>query len=202
MANYGKVSALRIWLWAVIWCTLAGSAIIIIYSLITRYVPILLRFLPLPFTRVALLCFAIALLALTGSLLLVRSIGMTFGDVWYMMAGSHRLTDFVSDPVAATSQSQTADGTVSAPSTVAVLKLSALTWTVGSDAYCVLTAPHKAHGKDAVEGVQSAFKAECDSMLPGYRSAGSTPFGSTGISWHYYLEDDEDDDLEAGDDEI
>lgn len=195
MENYSKVSALHIWLWAVIWCTLVGSAIMIVYSLITRYVPILLRFLPLPFVRLALLCFAIALLALTGSLLLVRSIGMRFGDVYYMMVGSYRLTDFVSDPVAATSQSQTADGVTSAPSTVAVLKLSALTWTTGSDAYCVLTAPHKAHGKDAVEGVQSAFKAECDSMLPGYRSAGSSSFGSTGISWHYYLEDEDDDEI-------
>lgn len=196
MDDFGKVSALHIWLWVFIWCTLAGSAIMFLYSVLVRYVPILLRFLPLPFVRVALILYAIALLALIGSLLLAHSICMTFGDVWYMMSGTHRLTDFVSDPVAATSQPQSADGTATpAPSTVAVLKLSALTWTVGTDAYCVLTAPHRAHGKDAVEGVQSAFKAECDSMLPGYRSAGSSPFGSTGISWHYYLEDDEDNEI-------
>lgn len=199
MKQYGKVSTLYVWSWAVLWCTLAGLTITILYSLFRR-VPVLLSVFRLPYVQSALVCFALAGLALLGCLLLKHALGMSFADYFFMLTQSHGLRVFLKDPVATTATT-TAQDMTQPQAVTSPLQLSALIWTTGSEAYAVLVHPHQVGGQSAAKAVEDAFKTECDALLPGFRSAGSS-VTRYGIVWHYYQEVDEDDDLEADDDEI
>ena len=199
MKQYGKVSTLYVWSWAVLWCTLAGLTIMILYNLFRR-VPVFLSVFRLPYMQSAFVCFGLAGLALLGCLLLKRALDMTFADYFFMLTQSHGLRVFLKEPVATTTQ-DTVDMT-QPQAVTAPLQLSALIWTTGSEAYAVLVHPHQVGGQSAAKAVEDAFKTECDALLSGYRSAGSsvTRFG---IVWHYYQEVDEDEDEdEAEADEI
>lgn len=189
--QYGKVSTLYVWSWAVLWCTLAGIAITILYSLFRR-VPVFLSVFRLPYMQSALVCFGLAGLALLGCLLLKHMLGMTFADYFFMLTQSYGLRVFLKEPVATTTQ----DTAMTQPQAVtSPLQLSALIWTTGSEAYAVLVHPHQVGGQSAAKAVEAAFKTECDALLPGFRSAGSS-VARYGIIWHYYQEVDEDEDDE------
>lgn len=192
MKQYGKVSTLYVWSWAVLWCTLAGLTITILYNLICRFAPVLLTVFRLPYVQSALVCFGLAGFALLGCLLLKRALGMTFADYFFMVTQSHSLRVFLKEPVATTTTQDTA--VMTQPQAVtSPLQLSALIWITGSEAYAVLVYPHQVGGQSAAKAVEDAFKTECDALLPGFRSAGSS-VTRYGIVWHYYQELDEDDD--------
>lgn len=193
MKQFGKVSTLYVWSWAVLWCTLAGLAITIFYSLLRHYIPFLLTVLPLPYLYLILGCFGIALLALLGCLLIKRFLGMTLPELCFMLARSHGLRVYLKEPVATIALQS--DGTTQPQAVTSPLQLSALIWRVGPEAYCALIHPHQVGGQSAAKAVEDAFKTECDSLLPGYKSAGSS-VTSWGILWHYYQEVDEYDDDE------
>lgn len=193
MKQYGKVSTLYVWSWAVLWCTLSGLTITILYNLIRHFVPFLLTVFRLPYVQSALVCFALAGLALLGCLLLKHALGMDFADYFFMLTQSHGLRVYLKEPVATTTP--TGQDALQSQAVTSPLRLSALIWTTGSEAYAVLVHPHQVGGQSAAKAVEESFKTECDALLPGYRSAGSS-LARFGIVWHYYQEVDEDEDDE------